>query len=445
MNSSSALSSGSPAQRPVRIAILGSGTVGGGVLRLLHENRDALAQKVGAPLEVAHVLVRDASKPRVPECRPEWVTTDPERVFGDPELDVVIEVIGGENPARSYIERAIDRGLTVVSANKFVLAKHGPALLERAQRAGVDLAFEASVGGGIPIIRTLREALTGDTVESIHGILNGTCNYILTKMRREGLGFAEVLAEAQALGYAEADPTLDVEGFDAAQKLIVASMLAFGSRVGVDEAPVEGISAIDDVDFTVADRFGFTIKHLAIGRDLGDELSLRTHAALVPKTSVLAGVDGVLNCVYIRGRALGPCMLVGRGAGDLPTAVSVVADLVDVARSRLEGDNGLSTRGIFARPRKLQPLDELVTRYYLRFDLSDSPGVLGVLATTLGRHGVSIEQMVQERNDKQGQLASVLIITHATREGAVRGALAELAEEPFLQRSPRFLRIEDIG
>lgn len=443
MNASTPSSSDSPA-RPVRIALFGSGTVGGGVLKLLHENRIALAKKVGAPLEVAHVLVRDLAKDRVPECRPEWLTTDAERVFADSELDVVIEVIGGETPAKGLIERAIDQGLTVVSANKFLLAKHGPALLERAQRAGVDLAFEASVGGGIPIVRTLREALTGDSVESIHGILNGTCNYILTRMRQAGIGFSEALKEAQELGYAEADPTLDVEGFDAAQKLIVVSMLAFGSRLSVDAAPVEGISAIDAVDFAAAERFGFTIKHLAIGRDLGHELSLRTHPTLVPKSSVLANIDGVLNCVYIKGRALGPCILVGRGAGDLPTAVSVIADLVDVARSRIEGDKGLSTRGIFAQKRELQSLAELYSRYYLRFDVTDSPGVLGILATSLGKHGVSIEQMVQESHKAEESLASVLIITHETREGSLQQALAELSREPFQKRPPRFLRIEDI-
>lgn len=429
---------------PVRVAILGSGTVGGGVLRLLNDNRAALAQKVGAPLEVAHVLVRDLTKDRVPACRPEWLTTDVERIFADPDLDVVVEVIGGEQPALSYMERAIDRGLTVVSANKFVLAKHGPALLERAQKAGVDLAFEASVGGGIPIIRTLREALTGDSVESIHGILNGTCNYILTRMRKAGIGFAEALREAQELGYAEADPTLDVEGFDAAQKLIVVSMLAFGSRLSIDAAPVEGISAIDAVDFAAASRFGFTIKHLAIGRDLGETLSLHTHPTLVPQTSVLANIDDVLNCVYIKGRALGPCILVGRGAGDLPTAVSIVADLVDVARSRIEGDKGLSTRGIFAQNRSLQPLDDLETRYYLRFDVTDSPGVLGILATTLGKYGVSIEQMVQEGHTVTETFASVLIITHRTREGSLKLALAELSKEAFQQKPPRFLRIEDV-
>lgn len=418
--------------------------MGGGVLRLLAENRTSLAKKVGAPLEVAHVLVRDLSRARVEECDPEWLTTDPERVFSDPELDVVIEVMGGEEPAKQYIERAIEQGLTVVTANKFLLAEHGPALLEKAQKAGVDLAFEASVGGGIPIIRTLREALTGDSVESIHGILNGTCNYILTRMRQEGISFEVALQAAQELGYAEADPTLDIEGHDAAQKLIIASSLAFGSRVRADAAPVEGISQIDSLDFAAAERFGYTIKHLAIGRDLGEELSLRTHPALIPKSSVLASIDGVLNCVYVQGRALGPCVLVGRGAGALPTAVSVVADLVDVARSRIEGDKGLSTRGIFAQNRRLQPLESLVSRYYLRFDVLDSPGVLGVLATALGRHGVSIEQMVQESHSEQEQFASVLIITHETREGALSEALQELSAEKFLKRAPRFIRIEEV-
>lgn len=418
--------------------------MGGGVLRLLAENRTSLAKKVGAPLEVAHVLVRDLSRARVEECDPEWLTTDPERVFSDPELDVVIEVMGGEEPAKQYIERAIEQDLTVVTANKFLLAEHGPALLEKAQKAGVDLAFEASVGGGIPIIRTLREALTGDSVESIHGILNGTCNYILTRMRQEGISFEVALQAAQELGYAEADPTLDIEGHDAAQKLIIASSLAFGSRVRADAAPVEGISQIDSLDFAAAERFGYTIKHLAIGRDLGEELSLRTHPALIPKSSVLASIDGVLNCVYVQGRALGPCVLVGRGAGALPTAVSVVADLVDVARSRIEGDKGLSTRGIFAQNRRLQPLESLVSRYYLRFDVLDSPGVLGVLATALGRHGVSIEQMVQESHSEQEQFASVLIITHETREGALSEALQELSAEKFLKRAPRFIRIEEV-
>lgn len=413
------------------------------MLRLLLENRERIAQKVGVPVEVAHVLVRDPNKARGEGCDPARVTTDPEQVFQDPTLDVVVEVMGGEEPTRRYVERALEAGLSVVSANKFLIAKHGPELLELAQDKGVDLAFEASVGGGIPVIRTLREALTGDSVVSLHGILNGTSNYILTRMRVSGLGFQEALQEAQSLGYAEADPTMDIEGHDAAQKLVVASMLAFGSRLTAADLSVEGITELDAVDFAAAERFGYAIKHLAIGRDLGEKLSLRAHPAFVPKTSVVANVDDVLNCVYIQGRALGPCFLVGRGAGDLPTAVSVVADLVDVARSRREGARGLSTRAISATPRELEPLEATSTRYYLRFDVDDSPGVLGTIATALGKNGVSIEEMFQE--DARGeQPVSVLIVTHKTREGALRDALSEVKAARFLRRSPRFIRIEDI-
>lgn len=432
-------------KRPVRVALLGCGTVGGGVLRLLQDNRDTLPQRIGAGLEVAHVLVRDPAKARVPECRSEWVTTDPEVVFNDDTIDIVVEVMGGETPARAYIERAIDAGKSVVSANKYLVATHGPALLERASRKGVDLAFEASVGGGIPVIRTLREALTGDSVVSVHGILNGTCNYILTRMKKSGLPFDDALREAQELGYAEADPTLDVEGFDAAQKLVVTSMLAFGASVPVSEISVEGITRVDALDFAAADRFGYTIKHLAIGRDLGDELSLHVHPTLVPRASVIANIDDVLNCVFIRGRGLGPCLLVGRGAGDMPTAVSVVSDIVDVARSRLEGEAGLTTRAIHAVPRKLQPVAELSCRYYLRFDVGDTPGVLGVIAGALGAQGVSIEQMIQEGTaGSHDSAVSVLMITHETREGSVLEAIEAIGREAFLRARPRFIRIEDI-
>ncbi len=432
-------------KKPVRVALLGCGTVGGGVLRLLQDNRDTLPRRVGARLEVAHVLVRDRTRTRVPECRGEWVTTDPEVVFADDTVDIIVEVMGGENPARQYIERAIDAGKSVVSANKYLLATHGPALLERAARRGVDLGFEASVGGGIPVIRTLREALTGASVVSVHGILNGTCNYILTRMKKAGLAFDDALREAQELGYAEADPTLDVEGFDAAQKLVVTSMLAFGASVPVSDVSVEGITRVDALDFAAAERFGYTIKHLAIGRELGSELSLHVHPTLVPKASVIANIDDVLNCVFIRGRGLGPCLLVGRGAGDMPTAVSVVSDIVDVARSKLEGEAGLTTRAIHAVPRKVQPLEELSCRYYLRFDVGDTPGVLGVIASALGAQGVSIEQMVQEGTAGSNDLAvSVLMITHETQEGHVLRALDAIGRESFLRGKPRFIRIEDI-
>ncbi len=429
---------------PIRIGLLGCGTVGGGVLRLIRDNAEYLASRVGAPLEVRHVLVRDPEKDRVPECESAWITTDPEVVLGS-DVDVVVEVMGGESPAKNYVARAISSGKGVVTANKLLLAKHGPDLVEQAIAAGVDLAFEASVGGGIPIIRTLREALTSDWVESVHGILNGTCNYILTRMRDEGVSFDVALAEAQAKGYAEADPTLDVDGHDAAQKLVVLSMLAFGARIDPAALSVEGIRAIDQLDFRFADRFGFTIKHLAIGKDLGERVELRVHPTLVPKGSVLANVDGVLNGAFIMGRALGPCLLVGRGAGDMPTAVSVVADVVDVARSKMEGEPGLFTRGIQMKARPLVPMDDVESRFYLRFDVDDSPGVLGRIATLLGEGGVSIEQMVQEgRASAENDAVPVLIITHDCREGGVRKAVHAIAREAFMRGAPRLIRIEDV-
>ncbi|HMR77312.1 MAG TPA: homoserine dehydrogenase, partial [Polyangiaceae bacterium] len=407
-------------------------------------NAEYLASRVGAPLEVRHVLVRDPEKDRVPECESAWITTDPEVVLGS-DVDVVVEVMGGESPAKNYVARAISSGKGVVTANKLLLAKHGPDLVEQAIAAGVDLAFEASVGGGIPIIRTLREALTSDWVESVHGILNGTCNYILTRMRDEGVSFDVALAEAQAKGYAEADPTLDVDGHDAAQKLVVLSMLAFGARIDPAALSVEGIRAIDQLDFRFADRFGFTIKHLAIGKDLGERVELRVHPTLVPKGSVLANVDGVLNGAFIMGRALGPCLLVGRGAGDMPTAVSVVADVVDVARSKMEGEPGLFTRGIQMKARPLVPMDDVESRFYLRFDVDDSPGVLGRIATLLGEGGVSIEQMVQEgRASAENDAVPVLIITHDCREGGVRKAVHAIAREAFMRGAPRLIRIEDV-
>jgi homoserine dehydrogenase len=434
-----------PNKSSVRVALLGCGTVGGGVLRLLRENGTFLASRVGAPIEVTHVLVRDPKKQRVAECRPEWITTDPELIFRDTAVDVVLEVMGGEEPARSYLSRALASGHAVVTANKLLIARHGPELVADAISRKVDLAFEASVGGGIPIIRTLREALASDSVASVHAILNGTSNYILTRMRDAGLSFQKALVEAQELGYAEAEPSLDVDGHDAAQKLTVMAMLAFGAKVDADGMLVEGIRALDEIDFRFAERFGYTLKHLGIGHDRGQDVELRVHPALVRKNSVLANVDGVLNGMFVMGRALGPCLLVGRGAGDMPTAVSVVADLVDVARARMGGEPGLMTRGIQLKTRSLLPQTEIETRYYLRFDVADHPGVVGTIASTLGAEGVSIEQMVQEgRGRGADQGVPVCLITHVCREGAVRRAIEGLKSKAFLKSAPRLIRIEEV-
>jgi homoserine dehydrogenase len=323
------------------------------------------------------------------------LTTNPEDVLGDPEVDVVVEVMGGETPAYDYIRRAIDAKKGVVTANKMLLAGRAHELVQRAVDRGIDLAFEASVGGGIPIIRLLREALASDSVESLYGIVNGTSNYILTRMREDGLPFGQARVQAQAKGYAEADPTLDIDGHDAAHKMSVLAMLAFGVKVDHSKIPTEGIRAIEPIDHRFADRFDFVIKHLAIGKDQANRIELRVHPTLVPKRSVLANVFGVLNAIYLEGRALGPCLISGRGAGDMPTAVSVVADIVDVARSLLAGAAGLSTRGISLDERPLVPLGEIETRYYLGSPVRTGRASLSRFAGALGEHGVGIEQMVR--------------------------------------------------
>jgi len=426
----------------VRLALLGCGTVGGGVVQLLQANAAYLASRVGAPLEVVRVLVRDPDKERVPQLDRALVTTDPEVLLGDPSIDVYIEVIGGVVPARAYVERAIDSGRSVVTANKMLLALHGPSLVDRAVARGVDLAFEASVGGGIPIVRVLREALASDWVTWLTRIVNGTCNYVLTRMQKDGLPFDAALREAQSKGYAESDPTLDVDGHDAAHKLVVLAMLAFGARVEADQVPTEGIRAIEAVDHHFAGRFGFAIKHLAIGRDLGDTVELRVHPALVPSDSTLANVPGVLNAIALEGRALGPCLLSGRGAGDMPTAVSVVADVLDVALARREGAAGLMTRGIQLEARPLAPLGDVETRFYLRFPVFDRPGVLARITGALGDARVSIEQMVQEGRGGEGPV-QVVLLTHRALERDVSSALERIGTADFVARPARVIRVQE--
>ncbi len=430
--------------KPVRIGLLGCGTVGGGVIQLLGANAEYLAQTVGAPLQVARVLVRDGDKERVPQLDRALLTTDPEAVLGDASIDVFVEVMGGVDPARLYVERALDARRSVVTANKMLLALHGPALVDRAVARGVDLAFEGSVGGGIPVIRVLREALASDWVTRLEGIVNGTCNYVLTRMRGDGLGFDEAVREAQAKGYAEADPSLDVDGHDAAHKLVVLAMLAFGARVEAERVPTEGIRGIQPIDHRFAERFGFVVKHLAIGRDRPEGVELRVHPALVRRDTPLANVSGVLNAIALEGRALGPCLLSGRGAGDLPTAVSVVADVLDVARAWRSGFAGTATRAIQMQARPLTPVDDVRTRYYLRFQVHDRPGVLARLAGALGEASVSIEQMVQEGGaGSSGVPVDIVMLTHEALERDVRRALEAIARSGVAAAPPRLIRIQE--
>jgi len=432
------------ARKPVVVGLLGCGTVGGGVVQLLAADPVKVAARVGAAVELRRVLVRDPDKPRVPELDGSLVTTDPDEVLADPDIDLVIEVVGGEDAALGYIEQAIDAGKSVVTANKLLLATHGQSLLARARDKGVDLAFEGAVGGGIPIVRTLREALASDRLEGITGILNGTSNYVLTRMLDAGLSMEDAIAEAQAKGYAEADPSMDVGGGDAAQKLSILAMLGFGAAVDYDALHIEGITAIAPVDHRFAERFGYRIKHLVIGRERGEAVEMRIHPSLVPERSVLANVNGVLNAVLLAGQALGPCLVYGPGAGDMPTAVSVVSDALDVARSIVAGVAGLMTSSIRYTPRPLWPMAEVEVRYYVRFTVEDEPGVMARLAGSLGAEGVSIEQLVQDGRPAEGEPATVVMVTHLAKEGQVQAALSALAKESFMAEPPRLLRIEDV-
>jgi homoserine dehydrogenase len=429
---------------PVRIGMLGCGTVGSGVLTLLSENARYLAERVGAPIEVARIAVRDLAKERPSSVPAALFTTDASAVIDDGAVDVVVELVGGVKPADAWVLRALDRKRPVVTANKALLAAAGPAILERAVERGVDVAFEGAVGGGMPIIRVLRESLASDWVMSLNGIVNGTCNFVLTRMREGGLSFADALAEAQARGYAEADPELDVGGHDAAHKLVVLAMLAFGAKVDAAAVPVEGIRELELADHAWADRFGYVVKHLAFGRDRrvaggASQLELRVHPTLVRKSVPLANVNGVLNAIALEGKALGPLLVSGRGAGALPTAVSVVSDIVDVARSLRGGGAGLATRGIQMEPRALVPAHEIVSRCMLRVHVRTEAGQRGGLAavtTALADAGVGVVQAIQEGSE-------IALLTEASPTHRLDAAFAAMERANVLAASPRRLRIAE--
>ncbi len=435
--------------KPIRFALLGCGTVGSGVVELTTRNAAFLASRVGAPLELAKVVVRDPSKARSAKVDPALISTDAQAAIDDPTIDIVVEVVGGEDPAGGWVEQSLRRKKSVVTANKSLLAARGPALLSLAKEHRVDLAFEASVGGAIPVVRTLRDHLVSDWVRSLRGIVNGTCNYILTRMRDESAAFADVLRAAQELGYAEAEPSLDIDGHDAAHKLCVLALLAFGAAVKPSEVPTEGIRQIEPIDHRFAARFGYAIKHLAVGREAADKsLDLRVHPALVPARAPLASVDGVLNAIAIQADGAGSQVLVGRGAGSLPTAVSVVADLVDVARNRRAGVAGLLTDGLDVAKRPMAPRGSQEAIWYLRMRVADRPGVLAQIAGALGSHDVSIEQMVQEggggrrATDHPDESRVIVMLTHDALESGVRTALEAIDALPFVHGQSLALRVE---
>lgn len=430
----------------IGVGLLGCGTVGGGLVRLLHGRAREIAARVGEPVEIVDVAVRDLSKTRVSELGHVRLTASPEDVVANPKVDVIVELMGGVDPARALVLDALARRKPVVTANKMLLAHHGPEIFDRARELSIDVAFEGAVGGGIPIVRTLRDALAGDRVRRIVGILNGTSNYVLTRMQREGRDFDEVVREAQRLGYAEADPSLDVDGHDAAHKLVVLSALAFGKRVEPERVQTSGLRSLEPVDHASADRFGYVVKPLAIAADtglvdpvLGPVLALRVGPALVPKDALLASVAGVLNAVLIEGEMLGPCVLSGRGAGDGPTAVSVLGDLIDVTRALRAKSSGLLASAVRTEPARVRDPGEDHAPFYLRFVVRDEPGVLGKITTSLGRSGVSIRELVQMRRGVHD--ADVVMLTHDAREASVTQALQHIDAESFALERTRVMPV----
>jgi len=433
--------------RKIRVGLLGYGVVGQGIVRLLRDNAETIGGRLGAPIEIRHIVARNPDRAREVEP-PVALTSDPEDVLGDPEIDVVVEVVGGVEAAGTFVRTAIERGKQVVTANKALLAEQGHELIELSEKKGVDLYFEAAVAGGVPIIRLLREAFSSDRIVGLRGILNGTSNYVLSRMREAGLDFADAVAEAQKAGYAEADPSLDVNGGDAAHKLTILATLAFGAKVSPDSVPKEGIERVAAIDMKFAERFGYVIKPLAVGRMLDDgSLDLRVHPALVDDKSMLASVGGALNAVRVDGAMLGPLLISGLGAGALPTAMSVVSDIVDVGRNLLAGAHGRvpsrSFRGEHLSERKVRDLNEHRARYYLRFSVLDRPGILAQIAGVLGKHDVSIEQMIQEGVGGESQSpVAVVMLTHESVEGKVQQALSQIAALDGVVTPPCVLRIE---
>jgi homoserine dehydrogenase len=420
----------------VRVGLLGCGHVGAPLARLVAENADVIAQRAGVDLEITRVAVRNLALERDVPLDPSCFTNDPEQLVTDPEIDLVAEVIGGIEPARTLITHALKAGKPVVTANKELLANVGEELFETAETAGVDLLFEASVAGGIPLIRPLRESLAGDRIRRVMGIVNGTTNYILTRMSEEGSSFHDALGEAQSLGYAERDPTADVEGFDAAAKAAIIASIAFDARVVAGDVYREGIAEITDRDIASARDLGYAVKLLAVAEEIDGDIAVRVHPAMLPLRHPLASVRESFNALFIEGDAVGELMLYGRGAGGDPTASAVLGDLIDAAKNLAAGGHGARI-GALSR-RRVRPIDEVESQFYLLMEVADRPGVLATIADQFGRHGVSIKSM-QQRGI--GDDARLIFVTHRAREADLRATVHALRDVDVVHRVGSVLRV----
>ncbi len=424
----------------VGIVLLGLGIVGGGVARALMERAQTYSQRVGVPLELRKVLVRDRFKERSVQLDQALITTDPGEALGT-ECDIVVEVMGGENPAREFIQRSVESGRYVVTANKEVMAKYGPELLSTASSAGVDILYEAAVGGGIPIISPLKRDLSANEISSLRAIINGTTNYILTQMSSDEVTFRVALQEAQKLGYAESDPTNDIEAHDAAYKLAILASLAFHTTVRPDDVYREGITRLSPRDFRYAAELGYAIKLLAIARRDTSGIEARVVPTLVPTGLLLSRVSGVLNAVQIEGDLTGRVLFQGAGAGAGPTTSAIMGDVLDAARYIALGSRPFPWRSGPAMA--VVPVSDLISRYYVRLEAADRPGVLAVVAKTFGDNGVSIASVIQKETDEAAQTAELVVMTHAARESAIQASLQQLENLPEVTQVGNMLRVED--
>ena len=426
----------------IGIGLMGLGVVGGGVAQVLLNPSQTIPSKVGCPVRLTRVLVRDKDKYRHFPIPSELLTTDPEDILADSRLDVVVEVIGGEVPASDYIREALSRGKQVVTANKEVMAKQGPELVALAADKNVNLLFEASVGGGIPIVGPLMKDLLANEISSVHAIINGTTNYVLSRMARSGIDFGEALKEAQEHGYAEPDPSSDIEGTDAAYKLTVLATLAFHTRVHADDVFREGISRLEPQDFRYAQELGYAIKLLAIARRDGDSLQMRVHPCLVPQDHMLAKVDGAFNAIEIEGDLVGRVLLHGMGAGRDSTTSAVIGDVMEICR-RLRSGSEPMPASLLNRCLRVVPTADLETKFYIRLNAADHPGVLAQAAKILGDLNISIASVIQKDTNYVTQTAELVVTTHPAREVAMQEAIKQIGRLEVIQEVKNLIRIED--
>jgi homoserine dehydrogenase len=435
--------------KPVNIGILGLGTVGGGTVNVLRRNAGEIARRAGRDIVVRRASARDLARPRICDTQGIALTADPFEIVNDPEIDVVVELIGGYEPAGQLVKTAIANGKHVVTANKALIARHGNEIFAEASKKGVMVLFEAAVAGGIPIIKAIREGLSGNRIKWLAGIINGTGNFILSEMRDKGRDFADVLAEAQALGYAEADPTFDVEGIDAAHKLTILASIAFGIPLQFEKVFTEGITQITRADVEYAEALGYRIKHLGIARKTDAGVELRVHPTLIPKRRLIANVDGVMNAVLVCGDAVGPTLYYGAGAGAEPTASAVVADLVDVVRA-LTSDPENRVPHLAFQPDAIADIpllsaDEIKTAYYLRLTAEDKPGVLADITRILAVHRISIEALIQKEPLAGETSVQVIMLTQLTQEKEMNAAIAEIEALSAVSGKINRIRLETLG